>query len=318
MPTAVTIGNFDGVHLGHAALVHAARARVGPSVIGGRVVVLAFAPHPASVLRPGSEPPTLTPWDVREEWLRGLPGGVDEVVTLDPRPGVAGEPLLAKSARTFVEDLVSRYKPVAFVEGPDFHFGKGRSGNVQVLTELGREFGFETVVVPPVEAALSDGTVVTASSTIARWLLGHGRVTDAALVLGRDVEIRGEVVQGDRRGRTVGFPTANVSLDGQWKGVMLPADGVYVGTAAWSGGETAAMVNIGTRPTVSGTDRRVEAHLLMPGGEWKPLPGVPEYGWTIRLRLQRWLRDQVKFAGFPALVAQLDRDKARAMNLAAT
>jgi riboflavin kinase / FMN adenylyltransferase len=316
MPTAVTIGNFDGVHLGHAALVRAARERVGTSEAGGRVVVMAFSPHPASVLRPGSEPPTLTPLEVREEWLRGLPGGVDEVVRLDPRPGMQqGEPLLAKSARVFVEGVVERYSPTALVEGPDFHFGKGRSGNVRVLAELGRELGFETIVVPPVEASLSDGTVVTASSTMARWLLGHGRVGDVARVLGRPVEIRGEVVRGDRRGRELGFPTANISLDGAWKGVMLPADGVYLGTAAWAGGAARAMVNIGTRPTVAGTDRRVEAHVLVPGGAWTPLPGVAEYGWTIRLTLERWLRDQVKFAGVPALVAQLERDRRRAAAL---
>ena len=305
MPTVITIGNFDGVHLGHAALLARARGLAGssaPDGEGGRVVAMTFDPHPASVLRPERTPPALAPVAARERQLRLM--GADDVVRLNPADGV-----LNVSARDFVQSLVAHFGPAAFVEGPDFHFGKGREGNVRTLADLGREFGFRVEVVEPVEVALVDGSIVTASSTLARWLVGHGRVADAARVLGRPFELEGTVVQGDRKGRTIGFPTANLRLGPEWDGVGLPKDGVYTATAVLPGGaELPAMLNIGHRPTLAGVEHRIEAHVLTHARAEQP-GAASEYGWPMTLRLTGWLRDQVRFPSFPALAAQLERDR---------
>jgi riboflavin kinase/FMN adenylyltransferase len=306
--TVITIGNFDGVHVGHRALLARARALAGS---GGRVVAMSFDPHPATVLAPGSAPARIEPFSVRRERLLAV---ADEVVTLDPRNG-----MLRLTPREFVAAVVERYRPTAFVEGPDFHFGAKRAGNPEVLAALGREMGFAVEIEHPVEVGLVDGSLVRASSTLARLLIGHGRVGDAACVLGRAVELRGEVTRGDRRGRQVGFPTANLTLGAEWAGAVLPMDGVYAGTGVLPDGRRVdAMVNIGTRPTVAGVDHRIEAHLLQEAsadGVWAPIRGLPEYGWAMRLELRAWLRDQVRFSGFPALVEQLHRDRARALAL---
>lgn len=311
--TVITIGNFDGVHLGHVALLararELARELAGP---GGRVVAMTFDPHPTAVLRPGTEPLRVEPVSIRRDRLASY---ADEVVTLDPRNG-----MLKLSPRAFISAVVERYRPSAMVEGPDFHFGAKRAGTPAVLESLGREFGFRTVIEHPVELGIPDGTLVRASSTLIRWFIGHGRVADAASLLGRPVELRGTVVQGDRRGRTVGFPTANLSLGTDWASVVLPKDGVYAGTAVLPDARRVpAMVNIGTRPTVAGQDHRIEAHLLLgSNASWSPIAGLPEYGWSMRLELRAWLRDQVKFHAFGALVEQLHRDRERAAVLALT
>lgn len=308
--TVITIGNFDGVHVGHRALLARARVLAGS---GGRVVAMSFDPHPATVLAPGSAPARIEPFSVRRERLLAV---ADEVVTLDPRNG-----MLRLTPREFIAAVVERYRPAAFVEGPDFHFGARRAGTPAVLEALGAEMGFRTHIEHPVEVGLVDGSLVRVSSTLCRWLIGHGRVADAACLLGRPVELRGVVGRGDRRGREVGFPTANLSLGAECAGVVLPMDGVYAGTAVLPDGRrVAAMVNIGTRPTVGGVDHRIEAHLLQKtaaSGDWAPIEGLPEYGWAMRLELRVWLRDQVRFAGFSALVEQLrrDRDRARALAL---
>ncbi|MFT5422678.1 MAG: riboflavin kinase/FMN adenylyltransferase [Phycisphaerales bacterium] len=302
--TAVTIGNFDGVHVGHAALVKAARQAVGPE---GSVVVLAFDPHPASVLRPGTEPARLTTFENRSQTLVAL--GADTVERLEPTGG-----LLGMTPEDFIADVVQRHRPGFFVEGPDFHFGKGRAGNPETLRRLAAKHRFEAITVPPMPVALLDQSVVTASSTLARWLLENGRVRDAALMLGRPFTLTGTVVQGDRRGRTIGFPTANLAPD-----VLVPGPGVYAAIATVNGTRSyAAAVNIGTRPTFAGDTTRVEAHLLdtedltQPAPEtvdgWAPLPGVPEYGWPLELELVSRVRDETRFDSIEALKEQIERD----------
>ncbi|MEM1423501.1 MAG: FAD synthetase family protein, partial [Planctomycetota bacterium] len=186
---AVSVGNFDGVHLGHAALIGRAREAVGA---GGRVVALAFDPHPRTVLKKGGAPARLTTFEHRRELLLGL--GCDEVERLTPT-----EELLSRSPEAFVDGVLRRHGVRAFVEGPDFCFGKGREGDVGTLRAIGGERGFGVSIVEPVETALGNQTVVTCSSSIVRWLLERGRVEDAARVLGRAYEVRGEVVRGDRR-----------------------------------------------------------------------------------------------------------------------
>ena len=162
-------------------------------------------------------------------------------------------------------------------------------------------------VVEPVQQALRDQTVVRASSTAVRWLVGEGRVRDAALILGRPYELPGSVVKGDQRGRDIGIPTANVV-----SACMSPGDGVYAAIAHLPGGQTyAAAVNVGERPTFEGIAHRIEAHLLdveHEGDAWAPLPGLPEYGWEITLELIGWVRDQVRFGSPGELVEQIQRD----------
>ncbi len=299
--TGVTVGTFDGVHRGHAALVARTRELVGP---GGRVVALVFDPHPLERLRPDQAPARLSTFEQRRAWL--VAAGADVVERLEPT-----DELLSHTAEEFVDWVVERHRPRAWVEGRDFRFGKGRAGDVGVLATLGAKHGFATEVLAPVEVALSDHTIVTASSTIARWLIRHGRARDAAAVLGRSHTLVGEVVRGDRRGRTIGVPTANIVAPN-----MLPLDGVYAGIARVGGScgsearEFAAAVSVGVRPMFD--DRpTVEAHLLgvpRDAGGASNIAGLPEYGWPIELELVSWLREQWKFESLEALTAQIGRD----------
>ncbi len=301
---ALSVGNFDGVHLGHAALVRTAREAVGAD---GRVVVMAFDPHPRTVLPPRKDgagaPARLTTFEHRRELLLGL--GADEVERLVPT-----EELLGRSPEAFVDGCLRRHEVSVFVEGPDFSFGKGRAGDVGVLRALGASRGFDVRVVEPVEAGLCDQTVVTCSSTRVRWLLGLGRVEDAARVLGRAYEVRGEVVRGERRGRVIGFPTANVRTE-----QVIPKDGVYAGVASIEGmceGVPAA-VHVGPRGTFDAPERTVEAHLI----GWSPGEGTEAYGCPIRVELRRWVRGNVKFESVGVLVEQLGRDVQRSGALVA-
>lgn len=303
MATAVTIGNFDGVHVGHAALLRRCRELAGER---GRVVALAFDPHPAGALG-AQPPPRLTAFEERSRLLRDA--GADEVERLDPTPEFLGT-----SAEGFVAALAGRHSPRFIVEGGDFHFGKGRAGDMRLLERLGDAHGFQAITVPPAEVALTDQLVARASSTLVRWLLAHGRVRDAAIVLGRPYEVAGTVVQGDRRGRDLGVPTANLDTP-----LMLPADGVYAGEGRLPDGRVLpAAVNVGTRPTFGGAGRRLEAHLITGSGylggprrgghPWQPLPSLAEYGWVLRVRLLAWVREDVRFDSVDALVGQMGRD----------
>lgn len=303
----LSIGNFDGVHIGHRAILARARSIADKAAAGGarpRVVALSFFPHPATVLRSGDEPALLTPFDERAALLREA--GADEAVRLEPDAA-----LLSQAPEAFVEGLVERWAPRAIVEGPDFRFGRGRAGDAACLRRLGDRHGFETHVVPPVEVGLTDQLLVRASSTAARWLVGLGRVADAALVLGRPHRLVGEVVRGDRLGRTIGFPTANLRTP-----VLPPADGVYAGVARLPGGlRRPAAVHVGPRATFDAAARSVEAYVL----DWTGPDlgaGEPEYGWPLTIELTAWLRDQAKFDGVGPLVAQIERDAARTRALA--
>ena len=292
--TAVTVGNFDGVHLGHRALLARARGRVGES---GRVVVLAFEPHPLAALRPAHAPATVASFETRQALL--CDAGADEVHRLDPAE------VLGLPAERFVDQVVQAYRPAVWVEGADFRFGKERTGDNALLALLGRKLGFDAVVVDDVCVALTDQTVVRASSSRVRWLLRHGRVRDAAYVLGRAHEVRGRVVRGDGRGRTIGFPTANLQTDD-----LLPAAGVYACFAKLPGGLVCpAAVNSGLRPTFENARPQTEAHLLLDDDEAVPAPGTA--GWPLRLRFVARVRDELRFASIDELKAQIARDVRR-------
>lgn len=286
--TAVTVGNFDGVHRGHRALIDRARGAVGDA---GRVVAIAFDPHPAAVLRPGLEPARLTGFDARAGLLRAA--GVDEVFRLEP-----DRRLLALDAAAFLRHLQRDFDPAVMVEGGDFRFGRGRGGDIASLARIGEELGIDVAVVDDVEIALADQSLHRASSSLVRTLLSGGRVRDAALVLGRPYAVVGRVVEGDRLGRTIGFPTANLAFEN-----APPADGVYACIAHVQGETRAAAVNVGARPTVRGVERRVEAHLL---GFDRDV-----YGASVALHFVGWIRDQMRMGSLRSLAAQLHRDCAR-------
>jgi riboflavin kinase/FMN adenylyltransferase len=217
--------------------------------------------------------------------------------------------LLNLSPGEFIDSLVRRFAPSWIVEGGDFRFGRDREGSADALIELGHTRGFGVQIVPPRAVALSDHLVVPASSTLVRWLLENGRVLDASLSLDRPYEVRGTVVRGDRRGRTIGFPTANLQPE-----TTPPADGVYAGMATLEDGRTfPCMLNIGTRPTFSRVEFRFEVHLIGAPAESDRIAGLPEYEWSLRIEFLAWIRDQVRFASVAQLVDQLNRDRERAL-----
>ncbi len=324
--SVVTIGTFDGVHRGHQALVARARERatlIGPHV---RVAALVFDPNPIEVLRPAQAPARLTTFEQKRDWL--LAAGADEVHRLEPTSA-----LLHESPGEFLAIIQREHGMVGVVEGPDFRFGKGRAGDVRTLAELGSRMGFGCDIVEPVSVALNDHTIAPARSTIVRWLIGHGRVADARCVLGRPYTLRGTVVRGDQRGRTIGFPTANLQTP-----CMTPADGVYAGRARLADGRAfPAAISVGTKPTFGPNARAIEAVLLNPaaGGRgvrreagasdcvfgscqshgWQPIPNLPEYGWTLDLELIAWIREQIHYDSLEGLLAQMGRDCALAIEL---
>lgn len=293
-PTVLTLGNFDGPHRGHLAIVDQCRRIADGGAAPGRVVAITFDPPPAEVLRPGTAPPQLASVSERIATLRHAGADQVEVVTPDAE-------LLGQSAPDFVAGLVARHRPVAVVEGPDFRFGRGRAGDMAVLAELGAVHGFEAVTVPRVHATLGDQTQVPVSSSLVRWLVGRGRVADAAAALGRRFTLSARIVRGEQRGRTLGVPTANLD-PAELAGAVLPADGVY---AAWGKvGEQRypAAVSIGEKPTFGGRALTVEAHLV----------GLQHeiYDQRVTLSFARWVRGQYPFADAQALREQLHRDVA--------
>lgn len=297
-PTALTIGNYDGVHLGHQMLIKQARERVGPT---GRVVVLSFHPHPMTVLDPDRAPDQINRFESRKARL--LQAGADEVVELKPEPA-----LLAKEPDVFLDDVIEAHKPQLIIEGHDFHFGRRRAGTPDLLARLCEDRGIQSEVIGPVKVTLTDQSIVTASSSLVRWLLAEGRVRDAAFVLGRPHELVGTVEPGEQLGRTINIPTINLKTDS-----LLPSDGVYSGFARFAHQKNdqriLAAINIGTRPTVQGTVRRAEAHLINPdGSSWSPEPGMPAYDWDCTLEVVGWVRDQVKFDSLDTLKQQIRRD----------
>lgn len=282
----VTPGNHDGVHLGHRALVTAARQRARKE--GLATLAMFFDPHPTAVLTPDRAPVLLTRPDRRVEVLEQA--GADEVLVLPFTAEFA-----SLSPRAFVEEvLIRRCGARAVVVGPDFQFGHKRAGTIDTLRELGRELGYEVIVVPPV---MFEGA--PSSSTRIRKLLCDGDVRTAARMLTRVHDVDGLVVQGDQRGRTIGFPTANLVVDVG----ALPGDGVYsvVARRIDTNDRTAlhGVANLGARPTV-GRDKTFEVHLF---GFDRTI-----YGETLRVGFVDRVRDVTRFESVDALVAQIARD----------
>ncbi len=286
------MGNFDGVHLGHRAVIRRAveegRAR------GMRCVAATFDPHPQAVLRPGSEPKLLTTLEVRKELLLGC--GVDEVCVIP-----FDEELARKSPRDFVREvLAGELEAAVAVVGENFRFGYRALGDVRELGRCMREAGGEAIAVPIY--ALDEALGESISSTKVRALLSDGEAAEAARLLGRPYTLRGEVVAGDGRGRVLGFPTANVLPDPR---AFVPGRGVYAGHVRLPGDEVyGACTNVGVAPTFDRRENRIEAYLLAYEGDL--------YGKVIDVTFARRLRPEMRFSGIDELKAQIAWDVAEA------
>ena len=285
----MTIGAYDGVHLGHRRLLEQLRTEAGSRGLVTEVVT--FDRHPATVVRPGSAPPQLTDLEQKLELLAAC--GVDRTVVVPFDHERASEP-----AEDFVtEVLVGSLGTKLVVVGSDFHFGNRRLGNVELLESMGSKLGFDVVGIG-LEPG-SDGVPV--SSTRIRELIAEGRVDAASVLLGRYHELRGTVERGDQRGGPeLGYPTANLAAP---TGMALPKEGIY---ACWylrpDGVPRQAAVSFGRRPTFlpDGAARLVEAHLLDFDGDL--------YGESARICFVERLRDELKFDSAEELVEQMDRD----------
>jgi riboflavin kinase/FMN adenylyltransferase len=254
-----------------------------------------------TVLDPDRAPDQIDSFELRKARL--LEAGADEVVELKPEPA-----LLAKEPDVFLDDVIETHNPLIIIEGHDFHFGRRRAGTPDLLARLCEDRGIQSEIIGPVKVTLTDQSIVTASSSLVRWLLANGRVRDAAFVLGRSHELVGSVEQGNQLGRTINIPTININTDS-----LLPSDGVYSGFARFTHQQkdhrVLAAINIGTRPTVQGTIRRAEAHLInSDGSAWSPEPDMPTYDWDCTLEVVGWVRDQVKFDSLETLKQQIRRD----------
>jgi riboflavin kinase/FMN adenylyltransferase len=290
---AVTIGNFDGVHRGHRALVGETLARARAA--GGEAVALTFDPHPARVLAPARVPAALTTLEQKAELLAEL--GLDVLAALPFTPEVAALSPEGFAGAVLAGALGAR----EVIVGEEFRFGRGRSGDAATLARLGGALGFSVGAVPPV----MDGGRPVSSSRV-REALAEGDVAHAAALLARPHFVDGMVVEGDRRGRTIGVPTANLDTDG----AFLPARGVYAGRCRLPGGEVRlAVVNVGERPTFGGGAVTIEAHLLDYSGDL--------YGKRLRLSFAARLRAEQRFGSAEELVAQIRRDVDRARALVA-
>jgi len=284
----VCIGAFDGLHLGHLHLLADARAQA--DALGLDLVGVSFEPLPREYFGKANPPPRLILAQQKFRALRGL--GADAVGLLRFNQALADT-----SAEDFIAELlVRRLNARRVLVGPDFFFGKGRKGDLALLQQAGDKAGFEAhAVAPQIQAG------ARISSSLIRADLQAGRLDEAAAKLGRPYAIEGRVVRGKQLGRTLGYPTANIRLQGRKPALM----GIY---ATWihgvGPGPIAGVSSLGTRPTVNGREPLLEAHLFDFDGDL--------YGKAIRVEFVRKLRDEEKFDGLDALVAQMDQDAEQA------
>ncbi len=294
-PSVVAIGKFDGVHSGHRAVID--RARVTAADAGARVVAVTFDRNPLSLLRPELCPQALCSVDQKLDLLAAA--GVDATLVLR-----FDEALAALEPRAFVEHVLLSLGVVTVMVGDDFRFGRGGAGDPELLTELGREYGFVVDVVGDVQ-----GGGRRVSSTWVRDLLAAGDVAGAARLLGRPHAVEGVVVHGLKRGRALGYPTANLSADAEG---FIPADGVYAGWLVDLGVDGTAVttrypaaISVGTNPTFDDVPtRQVEAYVL-------DETGLDLYGHRVQIHFTQRVRGMVAFEGIDALIVQMDDDITR-------
>jgi riboflavin kinase/FMN adenylyltransferase len=289
----VAIGNFDGVHRGHASLI--AELRRQANAYGAPAVVLTFDPHPLQLLRPELFMPVLTTLGDRSASLEAA--GADQVVVL----GTDRE-LLALEAADFVEEvLVKRFAGRGLVEGPNFRFGRERGGDLEQLARLCQRHDMTLTIVEPFLL----GELPVSSSRV-RTALQQGDVRESAELLGRPYCLHGQVIKGQERGQRLGFPTANLG------GIqtVIPADGVYAVRARAGQASWAAAANIGPNPTFGEQDRKVEVHLIDFHGDL--------YGQSLAIDFLERLRDTRPFPDVETLIGQLQQDIAAAQRIASS
>ncbi|MHB1414761.1 MAG: bifunctional riboflavin kinase/FAD synthetase [Chloroflexota bacterium] len=286
--SVVTIGVFDGVHLGHQKLIGAAVSRARE--LGTRATAITFDPHPRQVVAKNGTVQYLSSLAERKAVIRGL--GVDTVVTLH-----FSEEVAALSAEDFLGEIRTKLGLIELWVGPDFALGRGRQGTVPVLERIGGQMGFSVHTVP---AALTAEGVVISSSTIRRLVM-EGDVAAANEMLGRPYALAGPVISGDRRGRLLGFPTANLTLSPLR---VTPANGVYIVSALTQEGRFSAVANIGVRPSFGENTRGLEVHILDFSGDI--------YGQMLRVEFLQRLRPEMRFASADELQRQIQQDVAMA------
>jgi riboflavin kinase/FMN adenylyltransferase len=287
----LAIGNFDGVHRGHqkmlSVLVERAKAHCVPAI------VFTFDPPPVELLRPEAVPPRLTTLETKRELIESQ--GVDCLITYR-----TNKELLALGPEEFFEQIVIRHLDArGLVEGPNFYFGKNRQGDVKLLAKLCQVSGRELNIVEP---ELADGEII--SSSAIRKLVAEGDLDRAIQMLGHPYRLEGRVIRGEERGRTLGFPTANLSEIA----TLVPGNGVYAGWGWVEETPHLAAVHIGPNPTFQGADRKVEVHLLDFSRDL--------YGATLKIDLQTRIRGTQTFPSLEALKAQIESDVSAVRRLA--
>lgn len=293
-PLFLAIGVFDGVHLGHQAVISTSAQHARSA--NGTPVVVTFDPHPEKILRPEKAPHLLTATPHKIALIRAL--GVRHLLIITFNTEFA-----AIEPEDFAQQLLQHSKPLREIcVGHEWSFGKNRRGNLELLTQLGAKFDFNVVGIPPVSV---NGEIV--SSTTIRRAVEAGDLRKAATMLGREYTILGTVVHGDDLGKKIGFPTANLSAHSE----KFPPNGVYFAEAKLDGVIYPGVVNLGYRPTVSSrkSDRTLEIHLLDFKGNI--------YSKDLELRFLRYLRPETKFENVDALVRQIERDVQQARELTA-
>ncbi|MHB1293495.1 MAG: bifunctional riboflavin kinase/FAD synthetase [Anaerolineae bacterium] len=290
LETVLTVGTFDGVHRGHQALLRALVQRAAET--GRSSAVLTFHPHPRLLFQPQSKPLCLSTLDERIAMIEAL--GVDSLLLLPFTRELADT-----SARDFAALLHDKMRMRELWVGADFAMGHGREGNVAFLQELGPELGFEVHVVQP----LYDGSEPISSTRI-RALLARGQVLEAGRLLGRLYTVTGRVIVGAKRGRVLGFRTANIRPDPE---CSIPGDGVYAVWAIVDGQRRAGVANVGIRPSFDAGERLLEVHLLDYEGDL--------YGRDLAIQFVQWLRPEKRFEETGALVDQVQRDIAYTRDL---
>jgi riboflavin kinase/FMN adenylyltransferase len=297
--SVVTVGTFDGVHCGHQGIIR--RMKDVAQQTDSRVVVVTFDPHPQIVLHKAGKPPVRLLSTINERCAEFERLGVDLVVVIPFTTDFAQLSAEDFVTQVIVQDIGVRH----FAIGYDHKFGKDRHGDEALLQKLGPMHGFTVEWIEPLAC---DSVVV--SSTRIRQALLEGDVEGAARMLGRPYDLTGRVVRGDGRGRSVGFPTANIHVDDPHK--LLPGRGVYAVVVHWNGDAYRGMANIGVRPTFTdGSEQTLEVHLLQ-------TPDLNLYDHSVRVQFQHFLRPEQKFSSAEEFVAQLERDKQRTLNFQTT
>ncbi|MBN2455528.1 MAG: bifunctional riboflavin kinase/FAD synthetase [Sedimentisphaerales bacterium] len=305
----LTIGNFDGVHIGHREIIKLARQQASKK--GTKFVAMTFEPHPVAILRPDKVPQVLTPLLLKQHLLAEC--GVDALIVLRDT-----HELLRLSAEDFFfEFLVKKVRPSVVVEGEDFNFGAGRTGNVNMLSQIGARKGIEVLEVPLKKVQLAGGQMVRASSTTIRYMLESGHVAEARILLGRAYRLAGKIVPGKGRGKELGFPTLN--MDRSTKQV-IPTEGVYAGLveiaeseeeACKVGAQKMAVFSIGQARTFGDEHPLlIEAHLLDGAGN-------NCFGKWMAMDFVQHIRRQHKFKSGRELSAQIAKDCERAKEILA-